>query len=323
MHRTGFILLELLFLLCCSNNLLIMVESFEENINRQICNDSYGLIQYIPEDKMFEHKPPLLLSFPGSGNTWIRLLIEYCTGYFTGSLYNDNELNIVLAGEKSCGIRTSAIKSHPNELRIIPEKLENGIIEDRLKPLNKKERKKCNRGMVHHWEKIIMLVRDPFLSIFADTQRLISGHHSGSISYKVYNNHSYVQRRFHEIALISAKDYNDSWYNIILPSINSYKPENIYTLKYELMLHNSTKYTEIKNLLQFMEYNYTSFERIECSFILSQLDYIYRPKKLNPILVYQNIEKAYPGFICQIWNLVKSYSQYYKYNIIIDNFYCN
>ncbi len=297
------------------------IQSSEQNINRQSCNDSYGLVGYIPEEKMFERKPPLLLSFPGSGNTWIRLLIEYCTGYYTGSLYNDNELNTVLVGEKSCGIRTAAIKSHPNELRIIPEKLPNGIIEDRIKPLNKKERKKCNRGMVHNWEKIIMLVRDPFLSIFADTQRLISGHHSGSISYKVYNNHSYVQKRFHDIALISAKDYNYSWYNIILPSINSYKPENIYTLKYELMLQNSTKYLEINNLLQFMDYN-VSIERINCSFLLSQSDYVYRSKKLNPELVFKNMDIAFPGFMCQMWSYVKNFSEYYKYDLFIKNYKC-
>ena len=31
-----------------------------------------------------------LVSYPSSGNTWIRYLIEGLTGYFTGSMYNDN-----------------------------------------------------------------------------------------------------------------------------------------------------------------------------------------------------------------------------------------
>ena len=30
-----------------------------------------------------------LVSFPGSGNTWIRYLIEGATGIFTGSFYRD------------------------------------------------------------------------------------------------------------------------------------------------------------------------------------------------------------------------------------------
>ena len=31
----------------------------------------------------------LLVSFPGSGNTWARYLIECATGIFTGSVYDD------------------------------------------------------------------------------------------------------------------------------------------------------------------------------------------------------------------------------------------
>lgn len=33
-----------------------------------------------------------LVSFPGSGNTWIRGTIERLSGYFTGSIYNDMSL---------------------------------------------------------------------------------------------------------------------------------------------------------------------------------------------------------------------------------------
>ena len=33
--------------------------------------------------------PTALVSFPGSGNTWLRFLIEATTGVFTGSVFND------------------------------------------------------------------------------------------------------------------------------------------------------------------------------------------------------------------------------------------
>ena len=33
-----------------------------------------------------------LASFPGSGNTWVRYLIERATGIYTGSIYNDKDL---------------------------------------------------------------------------------------------------------------------------------------------------------------------------------------------------------------------------------------
>jgi hypothetical protein len=41
-----------------------------------------------------EGKPLLLLSMPGSGNTFLRLLLEYTTGIFTGSLTNDKTLKV-------------------------------------------------------------------------------------------------------------------------------------------------------------------------------------------------------------------------------------
>ena len=34
----------------------------------------------------------LLASFPGSGNTWVRLLLEDATGIYTGSVYIDKSL---------------------------------------------------------------------------------------------------------------------------------------------------------------------------------------------------------------------------------------
>ena len=42
------------------------------------------------KDKQF----PLiaLASFPGSGNTWVRYLIERATGIYTGSYYDDGDL---------------------------------------------------------------------------------------------------------------------------------------------------------------------------------------------------------------------------------------
>lgn len=33
-----------------------------------------------------------LSSYPGSGNTWVRYLIEEYTGYYTGSIYSDMNL---------------------------------------------------------------------------------------------------------------------------------------------------------------------------------------------------------------------------------------
>ena len=54
--------------------------------------------------------PPLLYSFPGSGNTWARLLIDWSTGVYSGSFYTDKTLLSILPGERKCDRSVSIIK---------------------------------------------------------------------------------------------------------------------------------------------------------------------------------------------------------------------
>ena len=39
-------------------------------------------------------EPTALASYPGSGNTWLRYLIEGATGIFTGSRYKDLQIQM-------------------------------------------------------------------------------------------------------------------------------------------------------------------------------------------------------------------------------------
>lgn len=63
---------------------------------------SYSKTEYIPFDLVYQGRQPvLLLSFPGSGNTWSRLLLEYATGYepcqfFGCNYYNNNHDHVLL-----------------------------------------------------------------------------------------------------------------------------------------------------------------------------------------------------------------------------------
>lgn len=57
-----------------------------------------------------QRRPPLLYSFPGSGNTWVRLLIELSTGIYTGSVYDDHALREMLPGEGACDDTVSVVK---------------------------------------------------------------------------------------------------------------------------------------------------------------------------------------------------------------------
>eukprot|EP01062_Namystynia_karyoxenos_P030940 TRINITY_DN23004_c0_g1_i1.p1 TRINITY_DN23004_c0_g1~~TRINITY_DN23004_c0_g1_i1.p1 ORF type:complete len:1051 (+),score=335.27 TRINITY_DN23004_c0_g1_i1:92-3244(+) len=58
--------------------------------------------------------PPIFWSFPGSGNTWIRFLIEQSTGVYTGSVYQDLDIIKLMPGEMRCDKSVVAVKGHPN-----------------------------------------------------------------------------------------------------------------------------------------------------------------------------------------------------------------
>jgi len=64
------------------------------------------------------HKPKrsrgvtVLSSFPGSGNTWVRLLVEYASGVFTGSIYHDTALSPLLPAEGDRSTRVALVKAH-------------------------------------------------------------------------------------------------------------------------------------------------------------------------------------------------------------------
>jgi len=65
-----------------------------------------------------------LSSYPGSGNTWARMLLEQATGIFTGSIYCDRELKARgLFGEKLSSSNVLAVKTHyPNQELFVPYK---------------------------------------------------------------------------------------------------------------------------------------------------------------------------------------------------------
>ena len=81
----------------------------------------------INNNSINQWSPPLLYSFPGSGNTWVRLLIDWSTGVYSGSFYYDKSLLPILPGEIKCDRSVSVIKVHPN-LQSYKQLLNGGII---------------------------------------------------------------------------------------------------------------------------------------------------------------------------------------------------
>ena len=77
----------------------------------------------INNNSIQQWSPPLLYSFPGSGNTWARLLIDWSTGVYSGSFYTDKTLLSILPGEKKCDRSVSVIKGILLYLSILSKRL--------------------------------------------------------------------------------------------------------------------------------------------------------------------------------------------------------
>ena len=89
-----------------------------------------------------------LVSYPGSGNSWVRQLLESATGIYTGAVYCDPAyVNAGMIGEGVMTNNVLAIKLHQQPS--VASKLVNS-------------------------DKIIYLVRNPFGAILAENNRLIA-----------------------------------------------------------------------------------------------------------------------------------------------------
>lgn len=68
------------------------------------------------ERSFLDRKSPVvaLVSSPGSGNTWLRLLLEQVTGVYTGSIYCDHSLKALFPGEHIGRLSTFYLWTHPS-----------------------------------------------------------------------------------------------------------------------------------------------------------------------------------------------------------------
>ncbi|CAL4108252.1 unnamed protein product, partial [Meganyctiphanes norvegica] len=103
-----------------------------------------------------------LASFPGSGNTWLRFLIQSVSGIFTGSVYNDRQLAAKgFYGENEmpeCGC-TSIVKTHGYCLVGLPQ-----------------TRWQRVRDVEKFFGRGLLLVRNPYDAIIAYRNYLAAGH---------------------------------------------------------------------------------------------------------------------------------------------------
>ena len=105
------------------------------------------------------HPLVALVSFHGSGNTWVRHLLEQATGIFTGSIYCDTTLKIEFPGELVVSGNVVAIKTHRSDSRELPRDVQIATGKEA-------------------YDKAIMIVRDPFDALVSEANRRWNAKHS-------------------------------------------------------------------------------------------------------------------------------------------------
>lgn len=97
-----------------------------------------------------------LVSFQGSGNTWVRHILEQYTGVFTGSIYCDSILKSVYPGEHVVSNNVLVVKTHHADTTSLPP--------DVQQTFGKRD-----------YDKAIVLLRNPFDALLSEGNRRWTG----------------------------------------------------------------------------------------------------------------------------------------------------
>jgi len=147
----------------------------------------------VPSECRWE--PPVLWSFPGSGNTWMRQLLEVSTGIATGSVYNDFSLLSLFPAERRCTIDVLVVKAHASHTpaELLRHWSLEGEARDALIPYHggaspvDLSKTRVDAMYKHYFRKCkawrprraLLLDREPFDAIWSEYQRRFVGGDNG------------------------------------------------------------------------------------------------------------------------------------------------
>lgn len=246
------------------------------------CREKYGRRAYLPADE--RRLPPMLYTYPGSGNTWSRLLIEYATGILTGSVYNDGSLREALPGEFKCNWEVSVVKVHPHTHPF--SELYGGTFNS--------DDMKCKKGEVKRFERSILLIRNPFDSIWSEYQRRVSRSHVDGIPKLDFNWH-----RWQANAAAMSHSYKNTWAIEHAGIERSYKKEDYIYLKYEDLKDKNRRVETLRQIVNFLRYKNIDDERLECAFLLAESRSAHR--SVDKSLVMTKDVAYIPEIACRMW----------------------
>lgn len=269
---------------------------------------TYDTRTLIPADKMWNRSQVLLLSFPGSGNTWARLLVEKVTGVHTGSIYSDDSLSNLFETEVKCGLRLSAVKGHPESF------FRCGPKDSHLCIYSKKEYLKCKSGRILDFKRFLFVARDPMKALFAEFQRLMTGgSHTG-----VLLRADHFKPLWLKMSMEIVDQMAFDWETKIYPLMVMHSPQDFHVIKYENLTAVERRFDELAPVATFLGFKYDK-SRIECAFISNDTSQVRRKSLLSLNLFLQyNLRHT-----CEMWRRIRHYSQNMSYGMPLPNLKCD
>ena len=134
------------------NTSILRCNSTSAHVDMGPCKDSLRF-------RSTDNPVTALVSFPGSGNTWTRYLLEQSTGILTGSKYCDRTLKRFFYAENVVSSNVIAVKTH-------------------LGPGGANLRQDANLGLQRDkYDRAIVLVRNPRDAIISEANRYFNQRH--------------------------------------------------------------------------------------------------------------------------------------------------
>jgi len=255
--------------------------------------------QKLPHKK----KPPLLLTLPGSGNTWFRLLLEAGTGFHTGSVYTDTALVDIMPGENTCGADTIVIKSHLHLKEFDPE-IHHKLFE--ATPDNFTEHYPCRS--VRPFETVIAVIRDPYHAALAETMRQLTKDHAKALT---HDDLRHMPKDSYEPKLVTQAEmwalYMEEYAALL--EAGWVAGRDIVLIRFEDMTSEYMKYDTLARLLNFVlgdevasPHGALTQEALACVFKLSESEHVHRHHGGAFVTAEEVLT---PDVVCRMWDKIR------------------
>ncbi len=323
-------------------------EDFLTNHSKYKCSnktDVYFVNKFQRTNLLKHDFPPYLISYGGSGNTFTRLILEYITTFFTGSIYDSRVLKEKhkFMGESICDPRVLTVKIHPHGIRLIKGTVENkGYLllngtnpctgSKRIEKIPGKYKYSIDNYVKNKPAFSVYLIRNPWAASFALFN--LEGYRKSQQKNYLKSPHIHIIPKLEFdinqfMNFLNRRFYQWSWtmkflniHKKILKNIPN-RDKYFTVIKYENLLDTSVRNKEMFNLINFFvrinSSDYKSYKnKISCVWSIIENDFransVHRKyDKKTHIDINFAYDSLSVNFICFLWEKIKIEAELFGY----------